>query len=238
LAYERRAVWAGAPDLGPNAGRIWLLEVDEGAERPLFEYDVALHSPVWSPTGEHLAYISPMVPGVEVLHVSSGELQQFGNEWGAEPVWSPDGEHLVVPELMLAGEQFVVRLSRFDLESEALVDISGDAELVRDESPAWSPGGGWIAFGRQFLTDDRWTVGRQIWLTRPDASEAYALTDRPLADHFGLDWRPDGGALVYAVDDLSEGPQSMPTISLWVFDFSRGEAQQVTQHAVEPKWLP
>ena len=34
LAYERRDIWAGAPNLDPKAGRIWLLDLEEGEELP------------------------------------------------------------------------------------------------------------------------------------------------------------------------------------------------------------
>ncbi|MFN2121114.1 MAG: Ig-like domain-containing protein, partial [Anaerolineales bacterium] len=67
VAYERRDIWADAPNLDPKAGRIWLFDLEEMEERPLFDYDVALHTPVWSPGGDRLAYVSPLLPGVEVL---------------------------------------------------------------------------------------------------------------------------------------------------------------------------
>ena len=238
LAYERRDIRAGAPNLDPKASRIWLLDLEEGEEMPLFDYDVALHSPVWAPRGRRLAYTSPTIPGVEVYDLDSGELQQFANEWGATPVWSPDGSSLVLPELMLAGEDLVVRLVRIGLDVEHLVDISGDDDFVKDAAPAWSPGGGWIAFGRQFLDDERWTPGRQIWLTRPDASEAYGLPPEAMVDHYGFAWRPDGGALAYARADLSQGPQVVPDVSVWIFDFQEGQPQFVAGDAVLPKWLP
>jgi Tol biopolymer transport system component len=238
LAYERRDIWAGAPNLDPNAGRIWLLDLERGEERPLFDYDVPLHSPVWSPGGERLAYASPLIPGVEVHDLRTGDLQQFGNEWVAAPVWSPDGRYLVLPELMMAGEAFVVRLVRVDLEAEELLDISGDDDFVEDVAPAWSPGGSWIAFGRRFLDDERWTPGRQIWLTRPGGQEAYALPAEGMADHFAFAWRPDGRALAYARADLSEGPQPVPDVSVWIFDFVQGDSRFVASDGVLPIWLP
>jgi hypothetical protein len=135
-------------------------------------------------------------------------------------------------------EALAVRLVRADLANDALVDISGDDDLVRDEAPAWSPGGGWIAFGRQFLDEGRWTPGRQIWLTRPDASEAYELLKEPMADLFGFAWRPDGGALAYLRTDLAEGPQPVPDVSVWYFDFEAGEAVFVADDGVLARWLP
>jgi hypothetical protein len=242
LAYERRDIWADAPNLDPKAGRIWLFDLEKKRERALFDYDVPLHSPVWAPQGERLAYVSPALPGVEVYDLSTGELQQYGNEWGAAPVWSPDGTQLVLPELMLAGESLVVRLVRIDLEADELLDISGgddeDWFMIKDVAPAWSPGGGWIATGRQYLDKERWTPGRQIWLTRPDGTEAYSLLVEPMGDHYAYAWRPDGAALAYVRSDLSGGPQPVPDVSVWVFDLVQREPKLVSREGVLPKWLP
>ena len=215
-----------------------ILDLATGKDRPLFDYDVPLHSPVWAPDGQRLAYVSPMLPGLEVVDPDQGELQQFGNEWGAAPRWSPDSQFLIVPELMLAGESLVVRLVRIDLADETLLDISGDDDFVKDVGPVWSPGGGWIAFSRQFLDEQRGTPGRQIWLTRPDGSEAYSLLSEPMADHFALAWRPDGAALAYARSDLTEGPQPVPDVSVWVYDMAKREPILVASQAVLPGWLP
>jgi len=238
LAYERRDIWADAPNLDPKAGRIWLRDVHKGKDQPLFDYDVPLHSPVWAPLAERLATVSPMLPGIEVYDLQSEELEQFGNEWGAAPVWSPDATQLAVPELMLAGESLVVRLVIVNLDSGEMLDISGDDDFVKDVAPAWSPGGGWIAIGRQFLDEERWTPGRQIWLVRPDGSEAYALLEEPMIDHFAYAWRPDGATLAYAANDLSEGPQPVTDVSIWIFDLARREPRFVGDDGVLPRWLP
>ena len=83
LAYERREILAGAPNLDPNAGRIWLLDLEEGEERPLFDYDVPLHSPVWAPPGRGWPMSVPCCPASRFM-TWAPDLQQFGNQWGAD----------------------------------------------------------------------------------------------------------------------------------------------------------
>jgi Tol biopolymer transport system component len=238
VAYEQRDIWAGAPNLDPKAGRIWLLDVAQGEREALFDYDVPAHSTAWAPDSRRIAYVSPLLPGVEVYDLQTGDLKQFGNQWGASPLWSPDGTRLVLPDLVLIGKDLVVRLVVVDVEDEHAIDISGDDDLVKDDSPAWSPGGGWIAHGRQFLDQERWMPGRQMWLTRPDGSEAFPLLIESMADLFSITWRPDGAALAYLQTDLSEGPQAVPDVSVWVFDLVKRERMPVADLGVLPRWMP
>jgi hypothetical protein len=59
-----------------------------------------------------------------------------------------------------------------------------------------------------------------------------------MADHLAFAWRPDGGALAHARSDLAEGPQPVPDVSVWIFDFEQREARLVAEDAVLPRWLP
>jgi Tol biopolymer transport system component len=238
LAYEKRTVRDGETDLDPQASRIWLLDLETREERPLFDYEVPLHAPIWAPTGQRLAYLSPVLSGFEIHDLPSGELWQFPSEWGAAPAWAPDGNQLVLSEMSFAGTAIAARLLQIDLASESATPLGAADERYRDDSPAWSPNGTWIAFGRQFIDPERRTPGRQLWLIRPDGLDAHPLVAESMADLYGFAWRADGAALAYLQVDLSQGFQPVPDVSVWIYDLQRDRPLQVADGGVMPRWLP
>jgi hypothetical protein len=44
--------------------------------------------------------------------------------------------------------------------------------------------------------------------------------------------------LAYARADLTEGPQPVPNVAVWFFDFIRQEPVFVARDGVLPRWLP
>jgi Tol biopolymer transport system component len=247
IAYERRDIFAGAPNLDPQAGRLWLLDVETEKSEPLFEYDVPLHSAAWAPDSRHLAYVSPLVPAVEVLDLESGDIRPFPNEWGTQPAWLPaaagDEATVVASDLALVEEPeeaLVVHLFELNPATGQATDLSAagiSSILVKDTGPAPSPGGGWIAFSRQSFEPVQSTAGRQVWLMRPTGSEAYSLVRDPAGDLFGLAWRPDGGALAYLRVDVTAGPQAQPQVGVWILNLRSRRSEHVAD-GVMARWLP
>lgn len=84
--------------------------------------------------------------------------------WVDEPALSPDGTTLAFT--WSAGSSGAIFTSRLDGEALQKVAVGN--------SPTWSPDGRWLAFTH---TDD--VAGPQIWVMRPDGSDAAALTSLP-----------------------------------------------------------
>ena len=142
---------------------------------------------------------------------------------------------MIIPAMVLHGEHTDEFLMRVDLSTREIQDLS-PPELGDDYTPHWSPDGEWIAFGRTALDDGTPTWGAQLWLMRPDGSEAQALVAAPEANFGAFAWRPDGKALAYVRLPIAE--MSDPHPELWVVSLDDGRTQHVATDVILPAWLP
>jgi len=82
------------PDTGAD---IWVLDRAADRARPLVRTRFNEYSPVFSPDGRHVAYVTDETGRPEIQIVSfpdGGTKHQISIDGGAEPVWSRDGAEL------------------------------------------------------------------------------------------------------------------------------------------------
>jgi Tol biopolymer transport system component len=189
-----------------------------------------------------------------VIHdLTTGALTFVPNASGEMGTWSPDGTYLVYPELIFpaltedpadpnsdeATSTFYTYLTRVTVATNERLNLSGE-QVVDDASPAYSPSGGWIAFGRKLQFEDQWTPGRQLWLMRPDGSGAYALTADPLYNHSAFTWSPDGRRLAYMRFQTAD---QLAPAEIWLVGIAAaGSPEAAAAHRLVqgylPEWLP
>jgi len=209
LAYQRHVLAAGltgAPRLG--AASVFERPLQAAPNDPGQQLSAAEgRFPRWGPDGR-LSYLDLGREAVVVHDLNTGALTFIPNTSGEMGAWSPDGGVIVYPELAFPGGAsgpqdsdelaggFYTSLTRVTIATNERQTLSGP-EVVDDASPAFSPNGAWLAFGRKLQVQSQWTPGRQLWLMRPDGSDAHALTDDPLYNHSAFTWSPDGQRLAY-----------------------------------------
>jgi len=243
LIYERREIISDGISGSPY---LWWLNTATGDTYPVLEDSEARGTAVrFSPDGSWLSYVSPEDEGVYVYHLEDGRSHFFPNEVGMPTVWSPNSDQIIVPNLDLVivhgdeGDdhlehthdyQTATHLFIADTETGELKAISG-GQNVEDSVAAWSPDGTWIAFGRR---PPRTSAGRQLWLMRPDGSDARPLTEDPDVNYGPPFWSPDGRYLLFQRIMLAD-PQSGPGI--WMLDLQTGEQTELIDSGMQPQWL-
>lgn len=257
VAYERfelQAGTAGQQVSGPS--RVWSLPLGEEAEAlPIGAADHVTSAPDWSPTGWLTYYDNTLgaIALVDPFSLPQPEPHSFiPNELGNVTTWSPDGDVVVMPEIVLlpetenaAGGQdghdheevdFYSHLKRVHIESGLTEILSGETPgLVEDASPAYSPDGRWIAFARKYLDNERWTLGRQLWLMRSDGSDPRQLTSDRNFNYSALAWKPDSSALAgmrFNQADMSQPPE------IWWMDLETEELHMIITGGFVPQWIP
>jgi Tol biopolymer transport system component len=209
---------------------LWWLDVGSGETQPVFQ-DTQLPSinPRWSPDGAWLSYSTPD-GSVRLYNLSTGENRILDNFLGTAAVWSPDSKSVLLREVLTQEQGFVTHLFRYDLESGALTDLSGDPNQENNLA-AWSPDGAWVAVVRRDLSV---TMGDQIWLMRADGSDARQLTDTPEVLHGSLAWSPDGRYILFDGYILNS---FLLEARLQVLDVQSGETTDLGVQGYSPSWV-
>ena len=243
LAFERFE-WetSAAGRRVPGARQVWLLSLTDETDpiRVQPEEQVA-NSPDWSPDGI-LTFYNDSLDAVAFFEPAGSQpINMVPNGLGFLGVWSPDGQFLILPEIVFptAGEleeeeglDFFSHLYRIESATLEIKDLS--LGMVEDASPAYSPDGEWIAFGRKFL-DERWTPGRQVWIMRADGSQPRPITDDPEFSHASLVWNPDSTRLAYMRLNQAD-PNEMPEI--WMIDREGKVHEFLVEGGYLPQWIP
>lgn len=254
LAFEQLALQgdsAAGQLLGPP--RVWALNLRQDDEPfPVGPEGHVTSVPSWSPQGVLAYYDNTLRAIVMVDPAEGGELQPyryFPSELGSVGTWSPDGAYLVFPDMIFppsaspaGGEaeegrvQFYSHLFRAEVATGEVVDLwRPGTGLVEDASPVYSPDGRWIGFARKYLEEDRWTIGRQLWLMRADGSGAHPLTKEPDYNCSALAWSPDSTSLVFMRFNETAPTQAA---EVWLIGMEGENPQRLVVGGYLPQWMP
>lgn len=171
----------------PNKSRLMLSDFDGARSRVLLESKQPILSPVWSPDGTRVAYVSFETerPAIYVQTLSTGRKEQITNFKGLNgaPAWSPDGQKLA----MVLSKDDNPEIYTVDLATRTFTRVTN--QFAIDTEPSWTNDGTGI-----FFTSDR-GVRPQIY----KVTLATGITERVTFDgDYNARGRvsPDGKSLV------------------------------------------
>jgi Tol biopolymer transport system component len=235
LAYEHIIPNPGG---GSDPAQIWLLNLSTEKSSALGQENDETVQPSWSSKGT-LAFYDVTKSGYELVNINTNESLLLSNLTGQPGDWNPGGEYYLAPEISYfrapdnteRGTSHLMRYSTADGQAQ---DMSNSVD-VEDAEAVYSPDGSTIAFARKFLDAAQWSLGRQLWIMRSDASDGHAITDESDFNHYDLAWSRDGQRLAYVRFDESK-PFNPP--ELWMVNADGSSALQLVIGGYSPIWIP
>lgn len=140
------------------------------------------------------------------------------------PTWTPEEDSILVPTF--SGGHWGLWKSEYHEDSLLVLEefYTPDHDCLR---PSYSPDGQWLLF------EVHEGGSSDIWLMRPDGSDAHAVIDDPSNDIHPC-WGPDPGWFAFASDRNGN-------YDIWISDLDGGTVVRVTEDPGDdlyPAWNP
>ena len=205
---------SGAKELNsPRPNRLYVADSDGANYRVVLESKQPIMSPVWSPNGNEIAYVSFETdrPAIYRQNLKTQQREQLTNFRGlnSSPAWSPDGKRMA----MVLSKDGNPEIYIMDLATKVLTRITNHYAI--DTEPDWMPDGKSLVF-----TSDR-GGSPQIYQVELASGKTKRLTFEGRYNA-GADVSPDGSSMVM-VHRANKGYQIV-----W-YEFRTGRIIELTQ---------
>lgn len=198
LAYGLAGHYFGFPVV-PRFGddnNLRVLDLDTGEARWATSGNIAKTAPVFSPSGDALAYESE--DDIFVVRLADGVVTRITTNGARDSgaAWSPDGREVAV----VSNRGGSVDLWAVSIEGErhGLRRLTNDAMAERE--PQWSPDGGTVAYSAKGATDFYSGAVYTVAARGSGPPTPRRLTAADAFDHSTPRWSPDGSTLALLSD--------------------------------------
>ena len=213
---------------------LWWLDIKSGETKPVFrDSSYPGFAPAFSADGKWLGYISPSNNTIQIFSLD-GEQNHSIPYWSGMPEkWSPVDDSFLYWDIDTQTQQSVPQLKRYDLTTGKIYNLSGTAGQ-QDYPVAWSPDGQWIAIARINLSSANTAYSEQVWLVKPDGTQAHIFIDLDGINYSDISWSPDSQKLVYS----RYSSKDMGKEEIWMADVRTGQQTRLISGGSLPVILP
>ena len=211
-----------------NRPRVYLFNIDTGAQTVLGDFDHMTFAPRFSPDGNHVVFSLSEngASNIYTMDLRSHHIQQLtsGAAISTGPCYSPDGQYITFESDRGSSQQiYVMRANGSDVQRITFGQGSYG-------TPVWSPRGDYIAFTKP-STSGNFYIG----VIKPDGSGERELIDGWHVE--GPTWAPNGRVLMYFKSERSPTGEQPHLYSVDLTGQNEREIPTPTD-ASDPAWSP
>ena len=232
IAYSREAA-GPTPDLPFGSPRVWVVDLESGANGPVYEDQSILgYSPSWSPDANRLASFDGLADFINMIDFQTGEQFLFPSTTGGPVTWSPDSTRFLYTTFTQTEEGGRTQVKLADLSTNETITFIGEKDTYDYAyySVAWSPREDRAVLS---LRADEEKPTQVLWVFDPSLLDGIIIVSDPAYTYNSPQWDPWGSALLFQQFKLRG--QYKPEIGLWRDDTNQS---QVIAEGILPQWLP
>jgi len=223
------------PEINPaNVQTIWWMDMNTLESAPLFQDALTPgFSARLAPDGNWLSYTSINPLEIKIYQMETGQSQILPNALGYPAVWSPDSKSVILQDMELVESGYLNKLFSYSVEEDWLTMLAYD-QMFDESYPAWSPDGEWLAVVRRAWVESIPEEGNQLWVMRPDGTEATQYTDQENHTYGQPSWSSDSRYLVFDYRAVEDGKinSGIKILDLWT-----GRISDLITPGSRPAWL-
>lgn len=217
----------------PQKYRLMLSDIDGARSKTLLDSRYPLLSPVWSPNGQRVAYVSfeaDNKPAIFIQDIATGRRQQMTNFRGLNgaPSWSPDGQRIAMALSKDGNPEIYV----MNVLTRQLTRVTNHFAI--DHEPSWSADGSSLFFtsdrgGKPQIYQVHLASGQQERVTfdgdynargrvSPDGKSLVMLNKRPgSSHHIAAQDIKTGNLRILSETNLDESPTIAPNGAMLMY---------------------
>lgn len=214
VAYVRQSFDIMTDKALPN---IWIVDADGGNHRPLLSGAAGYSSPVWSPSGDRLLYVTSAGERGAEIHVrwmDTGQTALLTN-LPSDPSaisWSPDGKAIAINMFV---DSKGLKLAEAPQKPEG-AEWAPPVKII-DQLPYRVDGAGYLKPGYT-----------HVFVIPSDGGTPRQLTAGDFNHGSRLSWSPDGAEIIVSANRVPNPIVDPQEAELWSIDVESGNLTQLT----------